>query len=80
MRGEAFYTQIVQEFANILGLLRGPGVVGREELDHFVAHFSHGANGARQVLFELIADGVEFETDWNLLGAEGKGRRGGQAE
>jgi hypothetical protein len=78
--GEALYAQVVKEFAHVLGLLVGPGVIRREELDDFVAHFGDGANGAVQILLQLIADGEEFESHGNFFGAEGEWGGGGHGE
>src|SRR4029077_20582480 len=76
MGREATDTQVVHEFSDILSLIVGPAEVRRIELDNFVSDFGNRADGARQVLFEFLANRVEFQTHRNTLALSRSGNDG----
>ena len=66
VRGEAADAGIVENLSHLLGVAGGPIEIGSVEFDAFVAHLCDCHNGAHEILLQLIADGVEFEADWDL--------------
>jgi len=68
--------QIVQQLAGLLGLAQRPGIIRAVELHHLIALPGDGAHGARQILAQLGAHGVEFQSyRQRLLPGDGAGER-----
>ena len=67
VRGEALHPHIVEQFADLFRIIRGPLHVGRVELHAFIAELCNATDRAHQIIFEKIANRVEFKPDRDAL-------------
>ncbi len=77
MGGGAADAEIVELLADLFGVIGRPVVVGGEELDILVAHFGDSADSPHEVVFQLVANGVQFQSNWYVFGSRGRERGGG---
>src|SRR5260370_27250570 len=67
---------IFHHLADVFDEIRGPGVVGTIELDHFVSHPGDGTHRGQGIFGHLVADRIECDADWYVLaGGRAQGNR-----
>src|SRR5216683_2844444 len=66
--------EIIEKLAHLFGLTFAPLEIRGVEFDALVSHLGNGTHGAFGVLFERVADRIQFEADRNGGGRSSRER------
>src|SRR5260370_16167773 len=65
--GVAVKAESVELLADLLGVIECPVIIGSIDLNALIPYLCHAPDRSHQVLFQVVANGVELEPDRNVF-------------